>query len=150
MDILTTIGTLISAIAAAVAAIASWRAVHSWRAQAIFENRRSAIVEWMSSAASFQGKLKQIYEENVQWPKDKEVIEGISKDFWELVAKWPAVQTSLRGDSRERAEEIWSKVSDSYNNYMHGSGNLSNLRDTIAEIYNNKQLQELASPHGGG
>ena len=145
VNLLVMIGTLVSAISAAIAAIATSMLVGGWRNQATYEGKRSAVIAWMSGAALFQGTLKQVYLDKVEWPKDKEAIELVSKSFFSLVSLWPAVQASLSGNPKHNAEVLWSTVFQKYNGYMDGSGNRDALSDAIAAIYNSEHMQKLAS-----
>lgn len=146
--LLSMIGTLISAVAAAAAAIVSLSVVGSWKKEVTYESRRNALIAWMSNAALFQGALKQVYLQKVKWPEDKETIEFVSKQFFALVSTWPAVQSSLSGASRQNAEEVWTHVFVHYNAYMDGSGTLTTLSESVAAIYNSEQIQKLVQEVG--
>ena len=145
ISLLTMIGTLISALSAAAAAITSLHLVNSWKKQTTYEGRRNAVIGWISGAALFQGTLKKVYSERVEWPKDKTTIEFVSMNFFNLVALWPAVQASLQSDSKRTAEQLWSEVFAKYNDYMKGCSTLNDLRDAVAAIYNSQEMQEAAS-----
>lgn len=145
VSLISMIATSISAVSAAGAAIASWRLISGWKKQSAFEARRNSVIEWMSGAALFQGALKQIYSDQVKWPENKEEIEFVSKNFFQLVALWPAVQSTLYGEAKSNAEDLWTNVFSAYNKYMEGSGSLGDLRDAISAIYNSKAMQKVVS-----
>jgi hypothetical protein len=76
------IATALAAVGSLVAAIAAWKSAHSWRVSQRFDSRSRAVQEWVGGAAAFNGKLKFIYKEKLNWPEDKTDIEYLSGNFF--------------------------------------------------------------------
>lgn len=140
--IITMIGTLLSAVAAAVAAWAAVIASRAWKASMRYERRCDAVAAWVGGAATFRGKLKFIYKEQVNWPADKQEIECLSGHFWAWVALWPNVRAALCGEPKAQAERLWGAVFSAYQQAMSG-GPLADLGVAVEAIYNSDVLSTL-------
>ena len=140
--VVTMIGTLLSAVAAVIAAWAAARSLKTWKASVRYERRCDAVAAWVGGAAIFRGKLKFIYKEQIAWPADKQDIEYLSGHFWAWVALWPSVRAALHGDIGVQAERLWGSVFSAYQQAM-GGGPLNELGAAVEAVYNSNLLSAL-------
>lgn len=146
MDIialLTMLGTLLSAVAAMVAARAAVKASKSWKDSVLYERRCNAVAAWIGGAATFRGKLKFIYKEQLDWSTDKQEIECLSGHFWAWVALWPSVRAVLRGEARQQVEQLWNNVLSAYQQVMAHGDQLTKLGEAVEAVYNSDVLSSM-------
>src|SRR5690606_23022825 len=141
--LITMIGTLLSAIGALVAAYAAMKSTRIWKESQRFDSRSKAVQAWVGEAAAFRGRLKFVYKEKLDWPKDQKEIEYISGHFWSWVSLWPSVKASLDGNVRKQAESLWNDAHNSYSALMSNRGSIEQLGESVQAVYNSDLLNKV-------
>ncbi|KLD71236.1 hypothetical protein [Xanthomonas pisi] len=147
VSLVTLIASVLSSIAATLAAYGAITGAKAWKASVRYERRCDAVTAWVGGAATFRGRLKFIYGGNLTWPEDKDEIEYLSAHFWAWVALWPSVNASLTGEAKVHAQRLWTAVFDEYREVMSGTA-LDRLEAAVEAVYNSELLHDLyKNPH---